>query len=94
MDTLFSKYACPFDFMDGMIQTGRFSEFVKEFIELDNSKREEEQMWQVYLHKVFDKSYNEFRESIKSSEHEKMSESEIGTTVQDSKNILANFIPE
>lgn len=93
MDTLFSKYACPFDFMDGMIQTGRFSEFVKEFIELDNSKREEEQTWQVYLHKVFDKSYNEFRESLKST-GETMSESEIGTTVKDSKNILANFIPE
>lgn len=94
MDTLFSKYACPFDFVDGMIQTGRFSEFVKEFIELDNSKREEEQMWQVYLHKVFDKSYNEFRESIKFDNREEVSELEIEATVKDSKNILANFIPK
>ena len=94
MDTLFSKYACPFDFVNGMIQTGRFSEFVKEFIELDNSKREEEQMWQVYLHKVFDKSYNEFRESIKFGNREEVSEIEIETTVKDSKNILANFIPK
>lgn len=94
MDTLFSKYACPFNFMDGMIQTERFSEFVTGFIELDNSKREEEQMWQLYLHKVFDKSYNEFRESIKSGEHKEVSELEIETTVKDSKNILANFIPK
>ena len=94
MDMLLSKYACPFDFMDGMIQTGRFSEFVKKIIEIDNSKREEEQMWQVYLHKVFDKSYNEFRDSLKSENNAKMSESDITTTVNDSKNILINFIPE
>lgn len=93
MDLLFSKYASPFLFVDGMIQTGRFSEFVIEFIEIDNEKRQEEQMWQLYLHKVFNKSYNEFKESLDGT-NEKMSESQLETTVQESKNLLDNFIPE
>lgn len=87
MDLLFSKYANPFLLLDGMIQTGRFAEFVIEFITLDNEKT----MWEFYLHKVYDKSYEDFKRSLHPAR--KPTESEIKTTVNGSKSILDGFIP-
>ena len=87
MDLLFSKYANPFLFVDGMIQTGRFAEFVLEFIELENEK----QLWEFYLHKVYDKSFEDFKRSLRPVR--KPTQTDIKTTVNDSKSILDGFIP-
>ena len=87
MDLLFSKYASPFSFIDPMIQTLRFSEFVDEFLTLESEKKE----WEFYLHKVFNKSFDEFKNSM---EQPKASEEQVETTVQNSISILQNFIPE
>ncbi len=87
MDLLFSKYASPFSFIDPMIQTLRFSEFVDEILTLESEKKE----WEFYLHKVFNKSFDEFKNSM---EQPKVSKEQIETTVQNSISILQNFIPE
>lgn len=95
MDLLFKRYASPFSFVDGMIQTGRFYEFVIDFIKTTNQEMEEKYDWDFFLHKVFDKSYQEFKEEIKTNkENQEMSEQDIETTVQYSMNILNNFNPE
>ena len=44
MDLLFQRYASPFLFVDGMIQTGRFAEFVIEFIKTTNQEKEIEKL--------------------------------------------------
>lgn len=87
MDLLFSKYASPFSFIDAMIQTSRFSEFVDEILTLENEKKE----WEFYLHKVYNKSFDEFKNTIKKPEE--VSEEQIETTIQNSMSILKNFIP-
>lgn len=87
MDLLFSKYASPFSFIDIMIQTSRFSEFVDEILTLENEKKE----WEFYLHKVYNKSFDEFKNTIK--QPEEVSEEQIETTIQNSMSILKNFIP-
>ena len=95
MDLLYQRYASPFSFMDGMIQTGRFCDFVYEFMNTTNREKNEEAEWEYYLHKVFDKSFNEFKEEIRNnSENQEMSKEQIETTVTDSLNILKNFKPE
>ena len=95
MDLLFKRYASPFSFVDGMIQTGRFYEFVIDFIKTTNQEMEEKYDWEFFIHKVFDKSYQEFKEEIKiNKENQKMSEQYIETTIQHSMNILNNFNPE
>lgn len=95
MDLLFKRYASPFSFMDGMIQAGRFYEFVIDFIKTTNQEMEEKYDWEYFIHKVFDKSYQEFKEEIKTNkENQEMSEQDIETTVQYSMNILNNFNPE
>jgi hypothetical protein len=91
MDLLFQRYASPFIFIDGMLETGRFCEFVSEFV---NAKLETDE-WEIYLHKVWDKSFSDFKEAIKNnSENRLMTERQIEATVQNSANILSNFSPE
>ena len=94
MDQLFARYADPFPFMDGMIQTGRFTEFVRSFVGKVNSEREEQTMWEYWLHKVWEGSFAEFMEARENDKKNKnMSEATMETTIKDSMNILKNFTP-
>lgn len=98
MDLLHQRYASPFSFMGNMMRVGRFSEFVDSVIQTINKETEdkgEQRMWELYLHRVFDKSYSEFTEAQKvEQDNRKMTTSEIETTVAMSNSILANFNPE
>ena len=93
MDLLFKRYASPFLLLDEMILTGELLEFVMHMVEQVN----EEQEWEFFLHKVFDKSFKEFKDALNETQPAqcaKMSESEIETTVNESRSILMGFIPE
>ena len=95
MDLLFKRYASPFSFVNGMIQTGRFDEFVTSFMQTVRKEKDEETSWQYFLHKVFEGSYNDFKEGMKNdSENQNMSARTIETTINHSMNILNNFNPE
>lgn len=89
MDRLFARYADPFSFMNGMIRTGRFEEFVLSFTETTQAEQEEEKGWQFFLHRVMEGSYADFRERLKmQSEHKNMSARTFETTINDSMQIL------
>lgn len=91
MDLLFKRYASPFSLVDGYIQTSQFCEFITAFCE----QKTEDDRWEYFLHKVWDKSYSEFCNALQSSQDaQEMSESEIEATVKKSMNILGNFNPE
>lgn len=95
MDLLFKRYASPFLFIDGMLQAGRFSAFVDDFIKTTNKEKEDQVNWEYYLHRVMEGSFNDFVQSLKNTEDDKnLSEATIETTVQYSLNLLNNFIPE
>ena len=95
MDLLFKRYADPFSFINGMILTGRFGEFVSSFMKTINDEQDEETKWQFYLHKVLEGSYDEFKNRLKvRMDNQNMSERTIETTVKHSMNILQNFNPE
>jgi hypothetical protein len=49
--------------------------------------------WDVWLHKVYDKSFDEFKNSIDTVEYNEFSKEQIETTVKDSHNILIEFNP-
>lgn len=94
MDLLFQRYASPFLFIDGMIQTGRFFEFVTDFIRTTNQEKEDQLDWEFWLHKVWDGTFEEFKRSIEvNKENQNMSEHTIETTVNNSLDILKNFNP-
>lgn len=81
--------------MNGFISTKRFSEFVDSFTENVSKENEEKTQWEYYLHKVFDCSFNEFVQGMKTDEqNQKMSKATIETTVINSLDILQNFNPK
>lgn len=91
MDLLFQRYADPMTMLDIMIGAGGFSRFVGEFMKNVN----ETQQWDYFLHKVFDKSFNEFKESLNNTEPvEHPSDEAIGATITESQSITLGFIPD
>ena len=95
MDWLFKRYANPFPFLNGMILTGRFADFVDEFVQVLKDEREEQTSWEFYLHKVMEGSFQDFKEGMKNEKsHKEMSSKAIETAINDSVNILNNFNPE
>ena len=94
MDLLFKRYASPFLFMGEMIQSGRFDEFVVEFVQTVNKENEEQMNWEFYLNKVQEGSFKDFVDEIENNRNnQEMSEERIEEIVQHSMNILNNFNP-
>lgn len=89
MDLLFHRYASPFLLLDQIIPSGDLSEFISTVWEV----RDEEMQWQYFLSKVFDKSFEDFKESLK-SQTQGMTKQEIETTIKDSMAMMDSFIPE
>ena len=51
-------------------------------------------MREVWLHKVFDKSYDAFKSEMENySKATRTTEEELETTISNSKEILSNFVP-
>jgi hypothetical protein len=102
MDLLFKRYASPFPFLDGMILSGSFCDFVEDFVDAINRETEEknaENQWKVnfdvWLHRVFDKSFRDFMDGIENDkQNQEMSEKALETTYHHSMDILKNFNPE
>lgn len=102
MDRLYRRYADPFSFMNGMMKTGRFSEFVDEFIqttnkevEFDNKEKEMRVHWELFLHRVFDRSFKDYMDGVETiNENKNVSERTMETVVKHSMDILNNFTPE
>ena len=88
MDLLFKRYASPFVLLDGLIQTNSLNSFIDDFIDFVKEDNE----WEFFLHKIYDKSWSEFISSIKQSDNQEPID--LGATLVKSKNILNNFTPE
>ena len=88
MDLLFKRYASPFLLLDGFIVTNSLNNFIDDF--LDFVKEDDE--WEFFLHKVYDKNWNEFNDIIKQSNNKEPID--LGATLMKSKNILNSFTPE
>ena len=95
MDLLFARYADPFSFINGMILTGRFCEFVVSIWNKTEKEKDDREIWEFFLHRVYDKSFDGFKEELRNNaKNRNMSERTIETTVNHSMNILQNFNPE
>ena len=92
-DLIFRRYASPLTLLDGMIRGGRLEEFVNEFVGLYNKEQEDETLWKIWLHRVFDQSYADFRASVKSAAKAAPTQEEIKSTVSQSYNMLTGFDP-
>lgn len=76
-----------------MIKTGRLDEFISELVNIRNEELDEKTMWEFWLHKDFERSYNECREAMMNSQPEKpTSKAELLEIIKQSMNI-ASFVP-
>lgn len=83
--------------LDKMIMTGRFAEFVCEFVRIRNEEIESQTRWEFWLHRVFDMTYQEFISRINGTEaagEDTPSQQELQTIVNDSWGTLNSFCPE
>lgn len=75
-----------------MIRSGRFCEFTCELVAIQNEETEEQALWELWLHKDFEQSYVEFRESLEPSSAAETSGEDLASIIQQSREIL-NFVP-
>lgn len=74
-----------------MLLIGQFDNFVVDFVAFISEERDEKTKWEFFLHRIHDKSYNEFTNSIASGEPEEVQVEDIETTVLKSMDILESF---
>lgn len=86
MDLLFKRYASPFILLDNLIATNSLTQFIIDMLDIVN----EEKLLEYFMHKVFDKSWNDFIDEVKPKETKKI---DVGATLIKSKNMLKNFTP-
>ena len=78
--------------LDGMIKTGRLSEFVDEFLMIYNEEHEEKVAYEVWLHRVPDKSFSDFMQEVNSSKTAAPTQHDLESTVRESQKLLAGFV--
>ena len=95
MDLLSKRYASPFFVLDDMIRLGQLHDFLTELFKEINEEEIERYRWEFYLHKVFDKTYEEYlnivNDSNKGRNEPSMSKAEIMDVCAYSQNILEGF---
>lgn len=91
MDLLFKRYANPFLLLDNLISSSRLQEFINELLDIHN----DEQIYDIWVRRVFDKTFEEFKRQVQeANEVGAADHQDAETTIQESINILSNFNPE
>ena len=91
MDLLFTRYASPFLLVDELILTNSLSGYIDELFTIISEEKQEQTMWEFFLHKVYDKTWKEFCKETKIPNDTK--DIDLGETVLKSKKMLSNFTP-
>lgn len=101
MDMMYQRYTCPLEFMNLYIENGQFGQLVTDIIESEHKRKQEEaekeeerKLWELYLHSMSDKSFNEWKnEMLTQSQpvsHE-MTDAQVDATINHSREILKSF---
>lgn len=90
MDTLYRRYACPFDFLNSVFRLGRLEESLLNLLK----QEDEEKLWQLYLHSIKEKPYDEWKKEVLKPQQQAMTDAEITTQVQKANNLLTSFSME
>ena len=99
MDLLYQRYASPFSFIQNALDVGRLSKFVDDFIINISKEENERKLWEFYLHRQIEVSFNEFKETVEQQEQTRrqeertrqMSNKQIETTLQNTINMVNEF---
>ncbi len=99
MDLLHKRYAGPFSLLDSLIENEQFNEYVQFLLNKEAEDKNNQMLWEYYLHKVYDKSFNEFKEEMlvksegESKKNDATDEAKRNEIIKKSKAILEGFAP-
>lgn len=79
--------------MDGMIRAGKLCDFVEGLVKRYNDEQREKVIWEIWLHRVFDKSFPDFVESLENQKQKAATQEEVQNILEESKNILSSVRP-
>lgn len=76
--------------LEQMVQTGRLTEFIHEFVDIKNEELMEKNIWELWLHKEFEGNpqYPEFRERFNKPANAPEEHEDYETIVKNSQEIL------
>lgn len=80
-----------------MIQSGRLYEFIRELFHIRNEEMEEKTAWEVWLHKIWNMEWADFRASLNdmsSTTDAAPTHKKLEQTVSYSAQMLMNFCPD
>ena len=81
--------------MDVMIQSGRLLEFIREMLHIRNEEMEEKTAWEVWLHKVWQQDWQDFRASLNdknSTTNAAPTHEQTADIVKQSMSIMGSFM--
>lgn len=85
--------------LDNLIENGQFSGYVQFILNREAEERNNQMLWEYYLHKIFDKSFSEFKKEMLSQSEEDSKkndatdEAKRNEIIKKSNAILDGFIP-
>lgn len=89
-DLLYQRYGNPLELLQQMVETGQLAGFITELVQIRNEELQEKTMWEYYLHRVYDMTFDEFVQQNKEPETpETMGKDRMVEIVKDSLDILA-----
>lgn len=95
MDLIFKRYSSPFELLDNIISSSHLCEFLEKLAK----KVQDERLYELWLHKVFNKTYPEWKKEVitnmkRVNEYKNLTEEDKETILEDSYSILKNFISD
>lgn len=89
MDLLFSKYASPFDYLQGLMDIGNLLQGINYIFSQENERK----LWELYLHSFPSKSFEDWKKDITSNKVKpvELSQKEVVLQVNKSQSILNTF---
>lgn len=92
-DMLYQRYSNPMALLQQMLDTGELPEFIDSVIGWHNDEKEENWLWEYWLHKVFEQPFDEFVRQSKPQDtsSQEIQESNLEATIKNSLDILNDF---
>lgn len=88
---LFRRYASPYLILDEVIASFKLCEFIDYII----SEHHEQQLWDYWLHRVYNMSFSEYkRRCEKPEESYSMTNSQVNKVIEDTRKILRDIKPD
>lgn len=80
--------------LETVIQNNGLCEFVEQFIKIWNEEQEDKTIWEMWLHKVFDESFADFKRKLTNGSNNAPKKEEIEETIRQSFSMLNGFVPD